>query len=53
VTKVTFPDTGSGGLLTSQNDQPVTLTSLAISIAIVVLLAGGFGIVVERRSRRW
>ncbi len=50
VTIVRFPDTGSGGS-SIQNDQPVAFGNIAIGIAIVMLLAGGFGIAVDRRRR--
>jgi len=49
---VTFPKTGSGGMLTVQQDEPVAVMNLALSIAMVMLLTGGLGTAVERRSRR-
>ncbi|CAN5732615.1 hypothetical protein BH23CHL2_BH23CHL2_04510 [soil metagenome] len=52
VTPITFPQTGSGGLLVTQNDQLMSTTQLTIGIAIVMLMTGGLGFVIERRSRR-
>ncbi len=52
VTPVTFPQTGSAGLLVTQNDQLMSTTQLMIGIAIVMLLTGSLGFVIERRDRR-
>ncbi len=46
ITTVRFPDTGSGGPTQTSN---VPFGSIALGIALVTLLTGGLGMVVERR----
>lgn len=50
VTNVQFPDTGTGGF-SNQNGQPGTIGTIVLGIASIMLLVGGLGIAVERRSR--
>jgi hypothetical protein len=51
VATVAFPNTGSGGMSATQTHQPTALTSLAISLAIVMLVTGGLGVFVQRHRR--
>jgi type VI secretion system secreted protein VgrG len=49
---VKFPPTGTGGPSATQGDHAIGTMNLMIGIALIMLLTGSLGIVVERRSRR-
>jgi type VI secretion system secreted protein VgrG len=51
IATVSFTNTGSGGMSATQTNQPTAFTNLALGLAIVVLMTGGLGFVVQRRRR--
>ncbi len=51
VPPVSFPNTGSGGLLGAESAPLLSLTNLVIAIGIIMLMTGSLGFIVERRGR--